>query len=265
MTFDLQDTINKLRAYENVTYPILSVYINTYHKDHPDMLRNFRHLVVDYLTDEEQEAVKKNISYIQGFLKTFPTPQTCRTLALFSGGDHLWEVITTELEIPEQIAVSHYPHIAPITGRLRNQQNYLVLLADRRKALLLKLNRGEVAGKKEVHTPDVEDEVPQNVKGRNLAMRDGKIDRHVQVHLHRHLKKIGQEVDSFLEEQPIAGVLIGGHKSLLHPLGSTLSKPIQDKILKEFIVDLNAPLNDLIEKSKKELRSSESPAQAAIH
>lgn len=253
MTLSIHDTLQKLSAYENLTYPILSVYINTFHKDHPDMLKNFRHLVVDYLSSEEQEAVKQNISYIQGFLETFPTPQDCKTLVLFSGGDHLWEVVTTDIEIPEQITVSHSPFTAPLEKTLDTYKNYLVLLADKEKALLLKMREGILEEKKEVLDESMNQEVPQKMKGRNNNMRSGKIDRHIQEHLHRHFQHIGKEVDHFLEGENIAGVLIGSHQQLIHPLEENLSLQTKEKILGEFIADLNAPLDDLLAKSTEVL------------
>ena len=97
--------------------------------------------------------------------------------------------------------------------------------------------------------------VPQKVKGRNATMRTGKIEQHIHEHLRKHLKHIGAEVDSFLEEQPIAGVLIGSHQQLIKPLEDHLPNKLKGKILGEFIADLNAPFHKIIEKSQQELLS----------
>jgi len=257
MTLPLEDTLNKLKSYQNSSFPILSAYLTTYHKDHPAVLNAFRSLIITSLTDEEQQLVKKNISYIQAFLQTYPTPQTCRTLAIFSGGDNLWEIITNDFDIDEQLILNHSPQIAPIEKKLREEHHYLILLADRSKALLLRFHEGAVEKRKEVTEAHPYEQVPQRVKGKShgFTMRDGKIDRHIQDHLNRHLQHIAQEVDDFLKDQDVAGILVGGHKPLLHPLEHTLSKRLQSKILGEFIADLHAPLNTLVVRSKEELMS----------
>lgn len=255
MTLPLQDTLNKLKSYRNSSYPILSLYLKTYHKDFPEVLKTFRRLILSSLTDEEQQLVKKNISYIQAFLQTYPTPQTCRTLSIFSGSDSLWEVITNEFDIDEQLILNHSPQIAPIEKKMRKEQHYLILLADREKALLLRFHEGIVEKRKEIVEHEASNQVPQKVKGRShgLNMRGGKIDRHIQDHLHRHLQHIAAEVDAFLAEQDVAGIVIGGHRPLLHTLEKNLPRRLQRKILGEFIADLHAPLPTLVNKSKKEL------------
>ena len=121
----------------------------------------------------------------------------------------------------------------------------------------MRFHEGVVEKRKEITEAKPSEQVPQKVKGKShgLSMRDGKIEPHIQHHLKRQLQRIAQEVDHFIQEQDVAGILIGGHKPLLHPLEHTLPKRLQNKILGEFITDLHAPLTTLVSRSKEELKS----------
>lgn len=128
------------------------------------------------------------------------------------------------------------------------QQKYLVLLVDREKARLFTVHLGQIDETKEIFDPSV----PQKVKhGDNAWDAQDKIFRHIQDHLHRHLKLITQETAKFANGRNIQFILIGGHKELFAKIKKHLPKNLADKVKGTFVTELNIPLNDIFLKSKE--------------
>ncbi len=134
-----------------------------------------------------------------------------------------------------------------------DQQNgrYLVILADRQKAKFFTIFMGSFEGEVE----QLFDEVPQKVKAEHT--RTGKVQRHINEHLHQHLKHVGQKANDFLIKRKIknlTGVVIGSHQELMHSIEKYLPKRLQDKVIEEFVLDLDQPLSDITEKINQNIK-----------
>lgn len=127
-------------------------------------------------------------------------------------------------------------------------EKYLVLLADRKKAIFFTVNSGKIEERKEI----VNDNVPQNVKAKKIDWgRDDKIFRHIEQHLHYHLKLIAKEVLEFAKGKHIRFLILGGHKELIPKIKAHLLYPLNKIVKGEFVTELNIPLNKVLLHSKK--------------
>lgn len=96
------------------------------------------------------------------------------------------------------------------------------------------------------------DNVPQKVKhGDDTWDQQNKITRHIEDHLHRHLKLITDEVNVFLKDFPAQFIIIGGHKDTIPKIKKHLTHPLNKMVRGEFVTELNLPLNDIFLASKK--------------
>ena len=130
----------------------------------------------------------------------------------------------------------------------------MALLVDREKARLFTVHLGRIKEHKEVFNGIV----PQRVREINKAwMRQNKIFRHIEDHLNRHLKMIGESVEEFVKDKSVSFIIIGGHKELLFKIKKHLSKKLQSIIRGEFVTELNIPLNDVLLQSKKLIENLE--------
>lgn len=252
MSLSLKGTLQKLKAYEQSAFPILSVYLPLPQVEkarNAVMVKTLHELVKKNLPREQQAVLREDIEYIAAFLQTYDDKNHHQGLAIFSGDNQLWEVIKTEFLPDAYLSVNHHPHLKPIFNELKLHQRYLVILADREKAKFFTLLSNSIEDQAEVF----DNSVPQKVKasGEGFYGRTDKIARHIQDHLNQHLKLIAQRAGTFLKNRPIAGVIIGGHQELLHNIKIHLPKQLRDKIIGEFISELNISISDISKKSKK--------------
>lgn len=127
-------------------------------------------------------------------------------------------------------------------------KKYLILAVDRQKALLFALVDGLVENEAVL----VYDYVPQKVKhGDDTWDAQDKIFRHIEDHLHRHLKNVAKKASEFAKEYKITGILIGGHKPLFSKIEKYIPYPLSKKIKGTFVTELKIPQNDIIKKAVK--------------
>ena len=119
---------------------------------------------------------------------------------------------------------------------------YLVLLADREKAIFFTVESGKIKEKKEIF----EGSVPQNVKAKKIDWgRDDKIFRHIEQHLHYHLQKVAKEAFEFAKGKKINFVILGGHRELIPKMKKHLLYPLSKIVIGEFVTELNIPIDKI--------------------
>lgn len=247
----IQQTLNRLRTYKSSNSPILSLYLGSNDKKSPNkdlLLSEFHSLINKNLKEEERKLFQKDILKINNYLKdTFDTRGN-RSVVFFTSGKHLFETLDFEFYLPTLFKISNLPYIKPITKSLKDHKKYLVLLVDREKARIFTVHLGEI----EKHLDIFDPSVPQKVKQINKAFgREDKILRHIEDHLHRHLKLIVDKTKEFVTNEYINFIIIGGHKGLFAKVKKLLPKNLADKVKGTFVTELNIPINDAFLKSKK--------------
>lgn len=249
MSLALRDTVQKLHTYTQSPASILSVYLEV-PAQKQKLLDNYNHLIIHGLTDEQQQELSNNISYIRGYLEEYEQEETDRNLAIFSGGDNLFEVAVTHFRLPSLIALDHSPYLDPLYAHIAEYQRYLIVVADREKAKFFTIHLGELEDQSELF----EEHVPQKMKGRNFEEREDKIDRHIQDHLHRHFNHLAEELKVFLKDKPVTAVIVGGHKEIIHTIENHLPKSLREKVIGKFTAEPDAPFNGLLQQSKEILK-----------
>ena len=244
MLLNIRETVRKLQGYNNSPFPILSTYLPVVHGN--DMVKKFDYLLNTKIPDHKRVLIEKDIQYTRAFLSDFQSAHKYKGIAIFSGGDSLWEVITTMFELPDGISLDYSPHLIPINEKLEIYNRYLIILSDRKKTRMYTLYLGAIENKEEFS----DDNVPQKVRAQGSPELAKNIDRHITDHLHRHFDTVGKRAKAFVERKPLAGVIVGGHKESLPVLEQHLPKSLQEKIIGEFLADTDMNTNSLLAKSK---------------
>jgi|SRR5581483_640278 len=246
------DRLKRLQAYNNSPSPILSLYIPT--QENKNLLKSLKRILNSSLTSKDKLLLRKNITYISGFIRNYKTFENEKTLAIFSGGDSLFEVIHLQNKLASIAVVSHSPYLKPILQD--SNKRFLIIFVDRKRALLFTMYNFIL---EEMHSL-VDDSVPQNVKGASAeathGLRDDKIQRHILDHLHRHFQKISSEIQKFYATKQISAVIIGGHKNEFSQFVKCLPKSLRDKVIGQFTSELNLNFNQLQLKAVEEIKKA---------
>lgn len=139
-------------------------------------------------------------SYVDG-LRELPGT---RLLVLFAAPDGFWQEYRLPVAYPSRLYVEPDPHIRPLTALLDQFDRYCVLVVDARKARLFTMYLGEIEehlGYFESDTPSwISDGEGRAARGPAVGpgpwagWRESKIQRHIQDHVHRHLKEVSARV-----------------------------------------------------------------------
>ena len=134
------------------------------------------------------------------------------------------------------------------------QSRYFVLLVDRKRARMFTLRDGVVEYDEELMI----DIVPQKVKhGDDTWDAQDKIFRHIEDHLHRHLKLVAEKAFDFAKRKRIDHLLIGSHKPLFAKIEKHLSYPLNRKIKGKFVTELKAPFGEILKRAKLAIKEIE--------
>jgi hypothetical protein len=252
MSSDIKKKIMRLEAYCDSPSPILSVYFKLpvpKKVRSQTLINDFNTLINKNLSLEEREELKINIEYINGFMQTYRQQHTEKAIAFFSGGDNLFEVIHLPYNIKSTVKYAHSPYIRPIENALKSTKRYLVILNDRRRAILYTLFSGTLEDQKTVEG----DTVPQDAQGRWAnslrTARQDKMQRHIRDHLRRHFKIIAQKASRFAGRKEINGVIIGGHRKDIGKFEESLPRELKEKVIGSFVSGLHENINDIVSKS----------------
>jgi peptide subunit release factor 1 (eRF1) len=123
----------------------------------------------------------------------------------------------------------------------------LVVLADRKKGKFFTVCMDSFEDQGE----ELVDNVRQNVKADK-----GSRHRHIQEQLHKHLKHVGDKAREYLAKRhikEIEGVIIGGHKELLHQIKECLPPELKRNVIAEFVTELTLPIGAMTEKVKQQI------------
>ena len=250
MNKDINQTILKLKNYKS-NKPILTVYLSLEAKKSPNLkilLLEFDSLIHSSLSIKEKEEFSKEIKMIKKFLLEDFDTRGNRSIAFFTGGN-LFEVLEFEFPIKILCKISQAPVLGPIQEQISDHSRYMVLAADHKKAKMFTVRLGKIEAESEF----VNGQVPQNVRAneRDFYGRSDIIFRHIEDHLHRHLKLISEKVKEFAKGKNINFVIIGGHRELFGKIKKHLPNDLSKKVLGEFVTELNIPLNKIFLMSKK--------------
>lgn len=247
-------TIGQLLKLGSTHYPILTVYLGFEGKKVATsslLATQFHSQVHQHLGEKERKYFKKDLIKIDDYVNNQLDTHGKRSLVIFSSGKNLWEVMAFEFFLPPLLVVCYLPYLNPILEAVNRYLKYLVILVDREKARLFSVRFGEISE----HLDVFDDKVPQNVKaGDDSWDQQNKIFRHIEDHLHRHLKLISETVDDFVKNNPVSFVIIGGHQEMIGKFKKHLNYPLNKMVLGEFVTAVNSPLNKVFLQSKRTAR-----------
>lgn len=243
--------IKALKSLKGSPFSILSLYLSGEGKSAPSvkaLMTLFHSLITQNLSPGQRKKFSPDIKRIESYLRQTYESRGKKSVVFFSAGDRLWEILDLDLSVPPICKVGNSPYLKCIEDLLDKQEKYLVLLVDREKAKVFTVLLGKIEESEEI----LDMMVPRNVKAKKVDYgRDDKIPRHIQDHLHRHLKLIAGRAAQFIARSNVGFIILGGHKELLLKLKDRLPYPLNKKVKGEFVTELNIPLRDLFLRSRE--------------
>jgi peptide subunit release factor 1 (eRF1) len=131
-------------------------------------------------------------------------------------------------------------------------KRYLVVVADRQNGKFFTLYKGMLEDEgEEIYDRDV----PQKVKAEHT--RPGKVQNHIQEHLHKHLKHVGESAYEFVRKNQtdIDGVIVGGHDEMHSTVIKYLPKELAKIVVGKFKADTDMPVDELTKRALETVKN----------
>lgn len=245
------EKLKQLESFNNSRFMIMSVYLGSDSLQAPFdkyLISEFHSLLHQNFDKKMRETFRNDIARIETYLDNYAP--SARTLAIFSAGDKLWEIIEFEFSIENSLSVDFSPNLDPIRSARQKYSKYLVLLVDREKARMFTVDQGEIAE----HADYMGEYIPQDKKtiGHDGYPGQNNIhSRHLDILIDRHIDEVSKKLAEFVKSQDIDFVIIGGHKEMFVRVANSLPADLKNKLVGSFVSELNIPLNDILQESKR--------------
>lgn len=120
MVQNLHEIIKKLETYKASPFPILSTYLSLPIQDQllrPHLYRRFKEKLSEVVPEHEHRMIEDDIDYIGAYLQQIENVKRNQGIALFSGGNILWEVIYVKTPFDDVVVYDYSPYLTPLYDR----------------------------------------------------------------------------------------------------------------------------------------------------
>lgn len=150
---------------------------------------------------------------------------------LSSSENSFWRKYNLSVPLKSELIVNKAPYIKPLLDVLDNYRRYAVLLVEKDSARIFTVHLGEITEYGKVHTPDVPG---RHKKGGWFALSQSHYERHIEYHVGLHLKDVVKRLGSFLKDEGIDGLVVGGSEEAVLKTKELLPGAIAGKTIGNF-------------------------------
>src|SRR5918993_2662508 len=241
------DQLDRLAAFEQSPYPVISLYLNT----QPDSRGrdNFQAFVRKELKagaqtypprSPEREMLERDMERIAAYLEGSVQP-SANGVAIFAC-DAAELFATIQLDAPldnHWLYVGDQPHLYPLARLASQYPRYAVVLADTNRTRILVIADGAVAG----------DTAIEGTKTRRTTQggwSQARYQRHVEnYHLH-HIKDVVAALEKIVAQEGIDRVIVSGDPVVIPLVREQLPKALAEKVVDELSIPSDAPEADVL-------------------
>ncbi len=226
-----------------------------------DYVIHFKNMLKNASEGTDKAVVKKikgDLEKIESFIVSNKR-QFKKGLAILSSSEKsFWKEYHLAVPVKNGIIIDKTPYIEPLLGILDNYQRYAALLVDKESARLFLVHLGEIEEYGEVRTSDIPG---KHKRGGWFSLSGHRFERHIDYHVGLHLKDVMKKLDSFLAEEKINRVIIGGSGEAVARVREMLPKVIGEKVMGTFHAEMFANNNEVFEKVKPVISEFENKKQ----
>ncbi len=203
---------------------------------------------------EESQSVVGDLERISKYVSTELDRKGAKGIAVFSSSAAgLWEAYPLPGAVRNVLVVDRGPYIRPFTMLLDEYKRYCTVLVDRESARVFAVALGEIQEHSQVFG-----EVPGKVKASGWGgYEERRIERHIEDHVHRHLKYVAEVTYDFFERNKFDRLIVGGRGDVTGEFEKLLHSYLKERVAARISVDTSASLEDALKKTTDAARQIE--------
>ena len=243
----LNDQLDRLAAFEQCPYPVISLYLNT----QPDGRGrdNYQTFVRKELKaraqtyparSSEREMLERDTERMANYLENNVQPSANGVAIFACDAAGLFETVQFDAPLEDHwLYVGDRPHLYPLARVASRYPRYAVVLADTNRTRILVIADGGVAG----------DTAIEGTKTRRTTQggwSQARYQRHVEnYHLH-HIKDVIATLEKIVMHEGIDRVIVSGDPVVIPLVREQLPKPLAEKVVDELSIPSDAHEADVI-------------------
>jgi peptide chain release factor subunit 1 len=173
-----------------------------------------------------------------------------RGIALFAAPERgILDARSVPGSIESSAIVDARPNLAPLIRLVEDYAPYCICIISRNQARLLIGHLDEL----EEHSQFEDDEVPgQHDQG---GWSQSRYERHIEDHVHRHFKRVAQQLFDMQENDEYEYLIIGGPEEVVAGFEESLHQYVKDRLIGNIRLLMEANINDVRQHSLEVLNS----------
>jgi peptide chain release factor subunit 1 len=246
--FTEQD-LDELVAFRSNGSSVLSLYLNVDPTE--QTTEKYKLTLRSLLKEVADDADPKDIDAVERYFD-FEYDWQGKGVVVFSCQEaDFWRSYSLAVPVYNDTYVSHRPYIKPLTDVLDAYGRYGVILVDREGARMFVFSLGEL----EEATGLMGEEVRRAKHGGAsgvAGMRGGvtaRTARREEATIQRNLKEVVEAAEAFCIHNGCTRLVLGGSDANLSQFQDMLPKPMQDRVIGTFTIDVAAPESEVQAKS----------------
>ncbi|HUY23371.1 MAG TPA: hypothetical protein VMV22_13625 [Acidimicrobiales bacterium] len=245
---------------------VTSLYVDVDGRRYPrpsDVDPRIDHLVrlartqAEPLGKEVANAVEADLLRIREWLAAGIDRRVTRGLAAFScNAQNFFRTFELPVSVHDHVGVSPAPDVAGLCKVLASDEHALVVVTDRHRSRLLRLDPGE--------THELEGPVDKPARQVDTDVELGSFERHHEEAARRHLSNVARAVLDELKERPVERIVLGGPADIVGQLRGELPRGVREHVTGTIKVAVNAPVSQVAGAAIDVVRHERHRRQAAL-
>jgi peptide chain release factor subunit 1 len=188
-----------------------------------------------------KEDLKKIESAVMGNKRLFR-----KGLAILSSTRHsFWREYHLSVPLKSELIIERSPSIRPLLDVVDHYQRYAVLMVDKESARIFVVHLGEITEYSKIYTPNIPG---KHKKGGWFALTQSHYERHIEYHVGLHLKEVIKEIEAFISEEKISGLIVGGSEEAVSRIREMLPATTHNRIVGTFHAEMLGKTDEILAK-----------------
>jgi len=254
----LSDQLDRLAAFEQSPYPVVSLYLNT--QPGPTGKDQFQSFVRKEFAarsrtypahSPERESLEKDLERISRYLETELQPSANGAAIFACSAGELFEAVQLNAPIERHsLFIGDQPHLYPLARIESQYPRYAAVLTDTNSARILVVATGEVVDARELKGVKTH----RNSQG---GWSQARFQRHLEnFHLH-HVKEVVDVLDRIVQDEGIEQIVVAGDDVVTPLLREQMPKRLAEKIVDHVRIETGAPVDVVLSTTLEAMKRSD--------
>jgi peptide chain release factor subunit 1 len=254
----LSDQLDRLSAFEQSPYPVVSLYLNT--QPGPTGKDQFQTFVRKEFgarsgtyqdNSPERESLERDLERISGYLETELQPSANGVAIFACSAGELFEAVQLSAPIERHsLYIGDQPHLYPLARIESQYPRYAAVLTNTNSARILVIATGEVVDEREL----------KGVKTRRNSQggwSQARFQRHLENFHLQHVKEVVDVLDRIVQDEALEQIVIAGDEVVTPLLRERMPKHLAEKVIDHVRIPTGAPVDEVLKTTLEAMTRSD--------